>query len=534
MKRPRPIAVALAVATLAATISFGLAIDPALPASAAASSAHAESGTPGPNAVTAFGAATTVPGTTLGGLSSPVVGVAATPDGNGYWAVASDGGIFSFGNAAFEGSAGGIHLHAPIVGMAATSDGGGYWLVASDGGVFAFGDAVFVGSMGGRPLNQPIVGMAATTTGHGYWLVAADGGVFSFGDAVFLGSMGGTPLNEPVVGMAVVPTGGGYYMTASDGGIFAFGDAPFEGSLGGTRIAEPVVGMAAAPSGHGYWLAAADGGVFAYGDAPFEGSDGGAAKQGAVAVGIAGRPGGYWLAYGVDPKTQMISSIGAFVATRADNVTVAVQDLTTNRIYQFRPGVTENTASTLKVDILATLLGQAQAAGRSLTPEEQSLAVPMIEESLDSAADTLWTRLGPGAVGAFERAEGMVSTVPATDGVWGSTQTTALDRLAMVRTVVEPNTLLTNASRAYILDLMENVTPSQDWGATGGVPPGVTVALKNGFAMSTGWQINTTGWVDGDGRDYLIAVLTNGNASEQYGIDTVNGVSALIWNAMGE
>ena len=45
----------------------------------------------------------------------------------------------------------------------------------------------------------------------------------------------------------------------------------------------------------------------------------------------------------------------------------------------------------------------------------------MIEESLDSAADTLWTRLGPGAVGAFERAEGMTSTVPATDGVWGST-----------------------------------------------------------------------------------------------------------------
>jgi hypothetical protein len=128
----------------------------------------------------------------------------------------------------------------------------------------------------------------------------------------------------------------------------------------------------------------------------------------------------------------------------------------------------------------------------------------------------------------------MTSTVPATDGVWGSTQTTALDRLAMIRTVIQPNALLTNASRAYILSLMENITPSQDWGATGGVPPGVTVALKNGFAMSTGWQINTTGWVDGDGRDYVIAVLTNGNASEQYGIDTVNGVSALVWRAMGE
>ena len=104
---------------------------------------------------------------------------------------------------------------------------------------------------------------------------------------------------------------------------------------------------------------------------------------------------------------------------------------------------------------------------------------------------------------------------------------------AMLRAVVEPNSLLTDASRAYILDLMQHVTPSQDWGATGGVPPGVSVALKNGFAMSVGWQINTTGWVTGDGRDYLIAVLTNGNASEQYGIDTVDGVSALVWNAFG-
>jgi hypothetical protein len=273
--------------------------------------------------------------------------------------------------------------------------------------------------------------------------------------------MGGTPLNQPVVGMAPSPAGNSYWLVASDGGIFAFAGAPFEGSMGATPLNEPVVGMAASPDGRGYWLAAADGRIFAFGDAPFEGSDGGSPMS-ALAVGIAGRPGGYWIAYGIDPRAQMIPAISSYVATRADNVTVGVEDLTTGQIYQFRPGVVENTASTLKVDILATLLVQAQGAGRPLTPEEQSLAVPMIEESLDSAADSLWTTLGPGAVGAFEREAGMTSTVPATDGVWGTTTTTALDRLAMIRTVVEPNSLLTDASRAYVLDLMEHITPSQD------------------------------------------------------------------------
>ena len=103
----------------------------------------------------------------------------------------------------------------------------------------------------------------------------------------------------------------------------------------------------------------------------------------------------------------------------------------------------------------------------------------------------------------------------------------------MMRALVDPSAQLTPSSQAYVLNLMEHITPSQDWGATGGVPAGVSVALKNGFAIINGWQINTEGWVDGDGRDYLIAVLTDGNPSEQYGIDTVDAVSSIVWNALG-
>jgi hypothetical protein len=201
-------------------------------------------------------------------LNQPIVGMATTPDGGGYWLVATDGGIFSFGDAQFYGSTGSLHLNKPVVGMASTPDGRGYWFVASDGGIFAFGDAQFLGSMGGTPLNQPVVGMAVDNLTRGYWLVAADGGIFSF-KAPFYGSTGAIHLNRPIVGMEADPGGVGYRFVASDGGVFAFNLA-FSGSTGGTVLNQPIVGMGAAGVA-GYWLVARDGGIFAFG-APFEGS----------------------------------------------------------------------------------------------------------------------------------------------------------------------------------------------------------------------------------------------------------------------
>jgi hypothetical protein len=207
-------------------------------------------------------------------LNKPIVGVASTPDGNGYWLVASDGGIFAFGNAGFFGSTGAQTLNKPIVGMDFAPGGQGYWLVASDGGIFAFGTAGFFGSTGAQTLNKPIVAMVSTPDGGGYWLVASDGGIFAFGDAGFFGSTGAQGLNKPIVGMASTPDGGGYWLVASDGGIFAFGDASFFGSTGAQTLNKPIVGMASSPDGQGYWLVASDGGIFAFGDAPFLGSTG--------------------------------------------------------------------------------------------------------------------------------------------------------------------------------------------------------------------------------------------------------------------
>jgi hypothetical protein len=239
---------------------------------------------------------------------------AASPSPHGYWEVASDGGVFSFGDAPFFGSLGGQPLAARVVAIAPTPDGGGYWEVQANGQVSNFGNAsrtspsvpgtvamtalgdrayraaasdgsvVFQGGTFGTfssgqnfPHNGPIVGMAvdAASTNGGYWLVGADGGIFSFGDASFHGSMGGTSLNKPIVGIAATPDGGGYWLVASDGGIFSFGDAGFYGSMGGAPLNSPIVGIASTPDGRGYWEVASDGGIFSYGDAGFHGSTGG-------------------------------------------------------------------------------------------------------------------------------------------------------------------------------------------------------------------------------------------------------------------
>ena len=219
--------------------------------------------------------------------AAPIVGMATTPTGEGYWLAGRDGGVFTFGDARFYGSMGGRPLNRPIVTMAATPSGRGYWLVASDGGVFAFGDARFYGSTGNIRLNQPIVGMAATPTGAGYWMVAADGGMFSFGDAVFHGSTGGRPIPQPIVGMARTPAGRGYWLLGRGGDVYAFGSAGHFGEPTGYAMAA-VVPRA---GGRGYLLVTTGGGVLGYGDAAYYGSMGAAPLRAAVTA-ASGVPGG--------------------------------------------------------------------------------------------------------------------------------------------------------------------------------------------------------------------------------------------------
>ena len=239
------------------------------------------------------------------------------------------------------------------------------------------------------------------------------------------------------------------------------------------------------------------------------------------------------------------SAAASYVSRRDGVVLAAVYDLRTGQTWQFGQGQPQDEASVVKLDVLETLLAERGRSGTELSAGDRTLAEQMIEDSDNDAATSLWDEVG-GASGirSFNTSAGLADTVPSAcvncPGFpwpgWGLTTTIPGDQLTLLRTLVEPNSLLTNTERSYALSLMENVTPDQRWGVTGGVPAQATVALKNGWlplnSANNNWQINSVGWISGGGRDYLIAVLTTGNPTEQYGIDTINQLAAMVWNGM--
>ena len=220
-------------------------------------------------------------------LLAPIVGVASTPTGRGYWQLGADGGIFTYGDARFYGSTGGLPLRRPVMDLAPTPSGRGYWLSATDGGVFTYGDAGFFGSAGDVGLSRPIVALSPSPSGKGYFLFADDGGVFTYGDAVFQGSAVGA-TSAHIVDAAANPDGLGYWLLSEDGSVFAFGEARYRGGLPGKSLCRPTSGVSieATTTGLGYWILGGDGRVFAFGDAQHHGD---AVTLGARPIGLARR-----------------------------------------------------------------------------------------------------------------------------------------------------------------------------------------------------------------------------------------------------
>ena len=241
-------------------------------------------------------------------LSSPVVGMAVTPDQKGYWLLQKNGQVTTFGDAHFYGSMAGKPLRHPAVAIEPDPHTGGYWIVTAGGQVFSF-NAPFYGSMPADkiPLPSPVTGFAPTPSGGGYWLTDSTGNIYTFGNAEFYGSAQSTGMSAqtPIVAIAPTPTGNGYWLTTAGGQVLNFGGAKSQGQFS-AQLSAPVTSMTTTPGGNGYWVAMANGGIMNFGTAQYGGSAGGMLAPGAVAVSVVEGPGDG------DPPTRLTYPSGSF------------------------------------------------------------------------------------------------------------------------------------------------------------------------------------------------------------------------------
>ncbi|MFK4864592.1 serine hydrolase [Streptomyces sp. CSMPJR101] len=221
--------------------------------------------------------------------------------------------------------------------------------------------------------------------------------------------------------------------------------------------------------------------------------------------------------------------ITAALADRQGTVAVGLYDRSTKTTCTLRASSAFDSASVVKVTVLATLLWDAKKHNRYLTDREASLSKAMITKSDNAATTTLWKQLGMTKIKGFLAAAGMTQTKPGADGYWGLTQITVTDEQKLLKLVTAKNSVLSDNSRAYILKLMGQVVSSQRWGTPYGAS-GVSVAVKNGWLQRAthGWRVHSVGAFKGGGHDYMITVLSHGNSTMNYGITTIQGVAKVI------
>ncbi|MFI9806945.1 serine hydrolase [Streptomyces sp. NPDC052301] len=235
----------------------------------------------------------------------------------------------------------------------------------------------------------------------------------------------------------------------------------------------------------------------------------------------------------VDRKARLDEAMAAVAVPSGAKVSVAV--LATDSGDSAVHGTAAfDTASIVKVDILAALLLQAQDADRRLTAAERVYATKMIESSDNASATALWHTIGRAAgLDAANRRFGLTETSGGDGELWGLTQTTAADQLVLLQQVFGKDSKLSAASRTYLQGLLKSVEADQQWGVSAAAE-GNSWALKNGWLArsTTGlWDVNSIGRVTVDGSEYLVAVLSNGTTTLAQGIALVEAAAQTAVSA---
>jgi hypothetical protein len=227
---------------------------------------------------------------------------------------------------------------------------------------------------------------------------------------------------------------------------------------------------------------------------------------------------------------KLRNDLTAALRDRPGTVALTVYEHSSRTYCALRAAKSYDSASIIKVTILAALLRDAQQSRRVLSARERSLVTAMITQSSNGATGTLWRQLGTRKIYRFLNAAGMPRTELGWDRYWGLSRVNAAEQSRLLGLITLPNTVLSDSSRAYILDRMAHVVPAQRWGTPAGAPLKARVHVKNGWLPrdDLGWRVHSLGAFTGQGHDYTIAVLTHGNATMRQGVNTVQAVARAV------
>lgn len=244
------------------------------------------------------------------------------------------------------------------------------------------------------------------------------------------------------------------------------------------------------------------------------------------------------------PVRGQLAEIMDAYGRNTDKLGLALRDLTSGKDFGFRDDYSSQNGSMAKVMIVAMALREARSQGTELPFERMTQASKAIIESDNDSADALWEYAGgPAAYQVLANELRMTNTHPDPgNDFWSWTWTTPGDQRLLIDRITHGTPALTEQERFYLLDLMAKTDPSQTWGVgapkTNSTDGGATVEvwMKNGWVQfqSTDklWAVNSTGHVRGDGRDYLLAMMSRVPTFE-LGKKLLDDIGADVFDVMG-
>ena len=184
------------------------------------------------------------------------------------------------------------------------------------------------------------------------------------------------------------------------------------------------------------------------------------------------------------------------------------------------------TGSVVKAMLLVAYLRRLHAVGQHRVDSySNSFLYPMINVSDNSAATQCWSIVGDG--GLYSVAAAAHMTDFSISGIWANAQLSAADQ---ARFFFEMDSLIPKEFVGYARFLLSTIAGYESWGIPAVARPlGYQVFFKGGWRPTVlGQLVHQIARLEGHGRTFSIAVMTDGDPDMNYGIDTIQGVTGAV------